>query len=164
MTKAKKDLFSGIFLVLFAAALLIGSFTIKSKVEMAVGPDFIPKIVSTLLLVLGAVITFQGYRAVRANKNTKQDEQSDENEKGKSEKWKSAIATMVLMVVYAAVISSVGFLISTAIYAFLQMLLLAPKEKRNPVKFLIISVISTVVIYLAFTKGFKLMLPAGILG
>lgn len=164
MTKAKKDLFSGIFLVLFAAALLIGSFTIKSKVEMAVGPDFIPKIVSTLLLVLGAVITFQGYIAVRANKNTKQDEQSDENEKGKSEKWKSAIATMVLMVVYAAVISSVGFLISTTIYAFLQMLLLAPKEKRNPVKFLIISVISTVVIYLAFTKGFKLMLPAGILG
>jgi hypothetical protein len=46
---------------------------------------------------------------------------------------------------------------------FLQMMLMAPKERKNPKIFAIISVVSAVVIYIAFRVGLNLSLPRGLL-
>ena len=52
----------------------------------------------------------------------------------------------------------------TSAYIFVQAWVITVKEERRPVKMAVIAVVSTVIIYLTFVKGFKLLLPAGILG
>jgi putative tricarboxylic transport membrane protein len=74
------------------------------------------------------------------------------------------LCTFFLLIVYVVLLGSVGFLIMTALYIFLQSWIITPKPKRRPVKLAIIAGISSALIYSAFVFGLNLMLPAGILG
>lgn len=64
-------------------------------------------------------------------------------------------------------ISSVGFVISSIVYLFVQILILTPKEKRIPkgiALYAVLSVVFCAVVYVIFRFGLNVMLPAGILG
>jgi putative tricarboxylic transport membrane protein len=56
-----------------------------------------------------------------------------------------------------------GFIISSILYLFGQIVILCPKEKYNFVMFAIVSVVTSVVVFYTFRKGLNLMLPVGIL-
>ena len=159
MLQKYRDVFAGSLLMIFSVILFISALSIKSAVNMSVGPDFMPKLASVLLFVLGAAIAVQGYLEVKKNAAMEAEREVDDS-KGKTE----AMKTMLLMAAYAVLIQPAGFWICTVLYVFLQMMLLAPAGKRRPVMFAAIAVISASVIYLSFTKGFHLMLPSGILG
>ena len=58
----------------------------------------------------------------------------------------------------------VGFIISTMVYLFLQILVLVPKEKRSWPLTVIISVVSPIAIYALFTYAISSPLPKGIWG
>ncbi len=78
--------------------------------------------------------------------------------------WKSIIMTAVLLVVYVALFQKVGFLITTAIYLFLQLLILAPERKpKQIVLFAVSSVIGAIVLQYIFVHLLYVMLPEGIL-
>jgi hypothetical protein len=66
-------------------------------------------------------------------------------------------------ILYAALIRPIGFLLVTPPFAFSLMFLLAPAGSRKPFQFLAIAVIATVIIYVLFVYGFRVMLPAGII-
>ena len=74
------------------------------------------------------------------------------------------VATIVVFTAYVLLMKPVGFIITSAVYLFLQMLILCPKEKRNSILFAVISVVCAVAIYYIFRNGLNVMLPAGILG
>jgi putative tricarboxylic transport membrane protein len=76
----------------------------------------------------------------------------------------AVVGTFVLMAGYAALLPMVGFMITTAVYLFLQINILAENQHRKPVLFGIISVVTSVSVYYLFVMVFHLMLPAGILG
>lgn len=69
-----------------------------------------------------------------------------------------------IILIYVLLVGTLGFILSSAIYMFLQMLLLASGEKKNYIKIGLLSVIVPVLVYELFTNYFYLMLPAGILG
>ena len=71
--------------------------------------------------------------------------------------------TFVLLFVYDLLLKTVGFVILTPVYLFLQMLLIAPKDKRKPVWFVVLGMLTTAVIYMIFTWGFSIILPMGLL-
>ena len=73
------------------------------------------------------------------------------------------ILTLVFSLLYVALLKPLGFVISSILYLELQMCIMSQKEKRKPVKFLLISVISVMVIYFVFHNLLQLMLPNGIL-
>ena len=59
----------------------------------------------------------------------------------------------------------VGFLVTTLVYLFVQIFILAPDQnrtKKDLLRYLIIDVIFTFVVYMLFRFGFKIVLPAGI--
>ena len=59
----------------------------------------------------------------------------------------------------------VGFILSTIIYLIPQFLVLAPDEERNKkeaIKLVVISIIFTIIVFLLFRYGFKIVLPAGL--
>ena len=71
--------------------------------------------------------------------------------------------TLAASLLYVALLKPLGFVISSVLYLELQMCIMAQKERRRPLKFLIISIVSVVVIYFVFHNLLQLMLPNGIL-
>jgi len=148
------DLYAGIFLFLFAGALYYGGMTVRMIEISRYGSGFFPKILAILLAITSAIIIVSGYRRTKG---------ADEAQ-GEEPHWKGILSTFVLMIAYMVLIPYVGFMITTAVYLFLQMNILTARESRKLGMFAVIAVVASVVIYFTFVKAFNLMLPAGILG
>jgi putative tricarboxylic transport membrane protein len=61
-------------------------------------------------------------------------------------------------------IQPVGFIISSIVYLFVQMMLLSDNTNRKPVLFAIIAVVLPVAVEALFVYAIKMPLPVGILG
>ena len=70
----------------------------------------------------------------------------------------------VLMLVYVFSIGSLGFLLPSIVYMFLQILLYTTMGKRNYLVAILSSVLIPCAVYFLFRNYFFLMLPKGILG
>lgn len=162
MFKKYKDLFCGSALILLGVGLYIASFSIKSVALNLIKADFFPRLDATLLIILGLILL------VTSLAKSKHYQPSEEKECPfwKNDGTVSMLETLGLIAVYIFALKPVGFLISTFVYLLAQMYVLAPREKRtrkNVGLFVVISLITSIVIYFIFTKAFYLMLPAGIL-
>lgn len=71
--------------------------------------------------------------------------------------------SLLLSLCYVLFLPSLGFVISSVIYLFVQMLLFAPKSERRPLRFFFISATASLIIYMVFRGALNLMLPNGIL-
>jgi len=72
--------------------------------------------------------------------------------------------TIGLMAVYMLIFEPVGFIVSSALYLFVQMILLSDNKNRNPILFAIIAVALPVAIDALFVYAIHMPLPVGILG
>ena len=74
--------------------------------------------------------------------------------------WKT-IGVFGSFALYIVLLDKIGFTIASILYLFSQMIMMAKKpiSKKNYVVYAIISVVTAVVLYLMFVKGFKLILP-----
>ena len=70
-------------------------------------------------------------------------------------------ATLLLLVVYVALLNTLGFLIMTIVYLFGQILLLTPSLKRHILFTAGLSVIASSLIYWVFSHVLTLVLPRG---
>ena len=73
----------------------------------------------------------------------------------------SILLTFAAMILYIILLPILGFMLSTMIYLFGQITILAPKEKRNYLLFAIIAVVFTIIAFVAFRIGLTQMLPRG---
>lgn len=71
--------------------------------------------------------------------------------------------TVAVILLYILIMQPLGFCLSTVIYLFLQMVVLAPKDKRNYLLFAIVAVVFTALIFVAFRIGLQQLLPRGII-
>ena len=154
------DIVVGIFFaVLGAAMILLAKMLPKSKV-MEIGPEFMPTVIGMVILVLALALLFL------AVKNFKMHVQELEasNYKDTSD-YKRVVLSILLVLVYVLTMKPVGFIITTLVYLFLQMYVLAPEEnrtKKDVITLLIIDVVFTFIVFFLFRYGFKIVLPAGI--
>jgi putative tricarboxylic transport membrane protein len=166
MLKKYGDLLSGVFLLILSIALFIGSFGVKRLTISSIGSGFVPQVVAVLLAIVSAVIIWHGIVDVRKKTPTVKSKKKTQCAPEDAEKLhlKGLLFTLGLITVYIAALAPVGFLISTAVYLFLQITVLATKEQRKYPLFIIISILTSTSVYFIFIKVFHLMLPAGILG
>ena len=154
------DIIVGIFFAaLGAAMILLAKMLPKSKV-MEIGPEFMPTVIGMVILVLALALLFL------AVKNFKMHVQELEasNYKDTSD-YKRVVLSILLVLVYVLTMKPVGFIITTLVYLFLQMYVLAPEEnrtKKDVITLLIIDVVFTFIVFFLFRYGFKIVLPAGI--
>ncbi len=165
IVKAKYlDLASGIFLFMFSIALFIGAQNVKTLAVSSIGSGFFPSVVAVLLAATSIPIILGGIKEARKKSEPARKQEGErEKEKTRPRTW-AVLATFAVMTAYAAVMPIAGFMISTAVYLFLQMNIMAVKERRRQGIFACTSVITAVAVYYLFVKVFHLMLPAGILG
>ena len=71
------------------------------------------------------------------------------------------IYTFGALFLYALALEYVGFIISSAVYIFLQTLILMPKQNRSFIKAAILGVVSGVAAFCIFVYWLDVLLPVG---
>lgn len=148
------DLICGAVCAVVAVAVFVMSVQIGMKESAAIGADFLPKIVAVILLVFSLVLMRSGWKTCR----TYQEETPEFPPNGKG-----VLIMLAALVLYAAALKPVGFILTSLVFVFLAIVLMSRKEETNYVKFAIISVVAVLAIYLIFTRFFGIRLPRGII-
>jgi len=159
------NIFSGLFFLVFSIVIFIQVNNIEALTDDLIGSDFLPRIVSILIALTGISIFVNGVlnkkKYSEGNKTTANEQENDVKEK---KDHLLVIYSMVLMLLYVMLVSTIGFLITTSSYMFVQMLLFSSINKKNILTYLIISIVATLIIYYVFRNVFYVMIPAGVLG
>ena len=157
--KKCKDLILGVVMLLFSGFYLYYAQQIKTRPKLTpayASAQIMPKLLGILLAILSVLCIIQGIKKVRT---------ADEGEKKKADKGDIMAVTLTFAVIigYTLILPTLGFCLSTEIYLFLQMNILAPKEKRNYVLFAVVAVVFTAFVFVAFRVGLQQLLPRGII-
>lgn len=170
MTVKYQDVLSGVFLLIVSVIMFVATFSFEALTVSKVGPDFMPKIIASIMMIFSIIIIFNGWKKVNVqNENTVPNQSIKEKDtksvsKEKKYSFLPVIITLGLMIGYFILIPILGFLIMTALYLFLQMLVLSHKSNRKIWLFVIISIATSALVYFIFRSVFYVMLPTGIIG
>lgn len=159
--KKYRDIILGTVMLLFSGFYLIVARGIKTRPKLTpsyASAQVIPTLLGVLLAILAVLCIIEG-----VHKMKKYDPNAASGkEEAKGDPF-AVIATFALMIVYALALPTAGFCLSTAVYLFLQISLLAPKDKRNLKLFAIIAVVFTMFVFVAFRIGLQMLLPRGVI-
>ena len=154
------DFVVGIFYAVLGAALIIGSRALPKSKVMEIGPDFMPTLIGAIILILAGILLVETATRFRS-----QSAELDASGFKDTSDYKRVLGSLVAATVYVNILKPVGFIISTLVYLLVQIYILAPDQsrtKKDIVTYVIIDVVFTLVVYMLFRYGFKIVLPAGI--
>jgi len=140
---------AGIAILIFAMSVQIGL-----RENAAIGADFLPKIVSVILLVFSVFLMVSGWRKSRVSGEEAAEYPSNAG---------GVLIMAAALIAYAYLLKPVGFILTTLAFLFLAFVLMSKKEETNYLKFAIISVVAVLVIYFVFTRVFSIRLPRGLI-
>lgn len=168
MTRSK-DIVTGLIAIGLSVFLLFISGNVKDFAATGVGAAFLPRVAGVLLGLLGIVLTLQGWRQGAISRPTLKPPGRPAEQVGADEVvvfggWLAVFLSIVLLCAYVGFLESLGFIVSSTIYAFCQMLILAKNAKWKFLQFGVISLTASSVAYFIFVRLFQVMLPPGILG
>lgn len=143
-------------LIIYGLALIISGSGIKTlRLEGDMSSGFFPMLIGGTLVFLAICLLINTYIVDKKN--------GEIVDKFFGENIKGGVLTIGAFVVYILIYNFVGFIISSVVYLFIQMLILSDKTNRKPWLFALIAVVLPVLVYFLFTRGFSLLLPKGLL-
>lgn len=155
MTNKVRDLLCSAIMLVFGIVMFVVALDIPHKIPSDVGSGYVPEFLSICIIVVAivqAVLTLRNKApAVKVKDGTFED-------------VKGGIGTIVLMFGYMAIFEPVGFVFSSILYLFLQILWLSDDTNRKPVLFAVIAVVLPVAVSALFAYVIKMPLPKGIFG
>lgn len=173
MERNYSDLITGTFLLALSIVMFIATFNIEALTDSRVGADFMPKIIAVLIAIMSIPVIVNGFKREKVIESDGKSAVSDDSEVSVSEakeetdnekSYISLVLTIILLFVYLFLIPIIGFLIATSAYLIIQMLLFSEWTIRNAIRYAIISIVTSTIVYFVFRNAFYVMLPAGILG
>jgi len=159
--KKCRDLILGIVMLLFSGFYLFNARQIKTRPKLTpsyASAQIMPTLLGVLLAILSVVCIIQGVRKLSAADGT--EETAKKKDKGDI---MAVVFTFAVIIGYILVMPTLGFILSTVLYLFLQMIILSPPAKRNYLLFAIIAVVFTALVFVAFRIGLQQLLPRGII-
>jgi len=142
---------SSIFVLAASGAGFAYAMSRQAPSDLIIDPYFMPSIVLGLMFLLGLVRLYIGL------KMPKTDEKST-----LLRIPKKSLLSIVFIGLYAFLLDSIGFIITTFVFTMAEMYILQ-EEKKNWKMMIIIALVCSVGLYLMFSKVFTVMLPTGIL-
>ena len=149
--KLSENLVSMILLI-SGVALRVNAQTIQIGNTIGKGSDFMPKLCTTLWIIIAAGLLLESVTM------------KDDGEKKPGVSFVGFALTVLLLVLYIFLMPLLGFMLSSILYMFAQMLLFVPavyRTKRNVILFAGLSVAVPIAVYYLFVNVFYLLLPAG---
>lgn len=153
MYKRYKDVVIGGILAVLSCIYLAISFQIKlTNIDRIVGSRLFPQIIGTIILLFSIWLIVSGVQ------NAKRVVAREQEPK------KNHIRTIIVLGSFAAYIflmDKIGFTVSSILYLFSQMIAMGswPVKKKSLILYLVISVTTSIAVYVLFYKVFMLMLP-----
>lgn len=145
-----RDLYGGILFAIFGALVVSIAAGIRMPANLSEpGPRLFPYISGGGMVICGIGM------AVTALKEKAGEGFLDK--KG----WINLGKAALCMVIYYLALEYIGFLISTPFFAMAIILLLASGKKVNKIVALVVSLLTTGILYVVFQNVFMLFLPAG---
>lgn len=163
----KLDIIPGIVIMLFSIGYLAMVPGIKTFTGLGATPltnHFVPYLWGGSLLFLGAWITLRGFR-----KRKKYLAEGGKIEKSSLKdilmEKREVVASFIALALYVGLMGPVGFVITTILYVFVQILILTPREKwkKNYVPAAITGVVVGCALFYIFRYLLNVLLPVGIL-
>ena len=150
MRDSSKDILSGFLLLFLAVGVFLYSFHIRVFLPIDIGSGMFPRVVAVMLGICSLLIIRGGVRAGRKTEDVQQ--KTDIRIFG-------IAASIVCMGGYILVLDLLGFILSSILYLFAQLLILAGCDKKKLIRVGVMSLVAPVVIYGVFVYGFSMILP-----
>lgn len=152
MTNKQRDILCSVLFLVFGAFVFVQALPIKPVMGKDIGSGFMPKIIGASIIVIAVVklVLTLISKASDAKASTDDD-------------LKGGLWTIAALLAYVLLFDRLGFILSTALYLFVQILVLSNEQNRNLKLFAAISVVTPVAIYALFVYVIKMPLPAGLL-
>lgn len=151
MTDRKRDISCAILFLVFGVFMFFQALPIEPIMGKDLGSGFVPKIIAGAIIVIALVKLV----LVLSSKEKEKKLENDDDIMG-------GLMTVAALLVYMSIFKSVGFILSTALYLFMQITLLSDEKNRNLPLFGVISVVAPLAIYALFVYAIKMPLPTGI--
>jgi len=159
MKKMTSDLILGMLMLAMATFYLVMTLNIPRR--GTIDATFVPFLLSGGIYILGTIQVVSSL--IKQNKKPPNAATQKEATAQKVD-TPTAIKTLILLVIYIALLDKIGFVIMSAVYLFAQFIVLTPVSKRrNYLLYAIVAISSSVIIYVIFRYVFDLMLPGGLL-
>jgi len=153
----KSEVLLGI--VMLSAGLLYLFLTMNLPRKGFVDAAFVPYVLALAMCALGVLQMLAGRRP-----SLEVPSETDAAAEGGTADYRTVLKTLGLIVAYIALLDPIGFPIITAIYLFVQFIVLTPADNKvNYRAYGLIAIVSSAVIFVTFRYGFDLLLPAGLL-
>lgn len=115
------------------------------------GPRLFPYISSAGMVICGIGLVFQKSKETDAKPFMRKAE------------WVRLAKITAVLIVYAAALYALGYIISTPLAFFALMKILSSGKKISVIKLIIVSLFMTALLYILFEKALLVVLPRGIL-
>lgn len=152
MSEKKKGIITSILFLAFSIVMIVFARQYKPMMKNDLGSGFFPMVVGIAMCALSVLRLILAIR------------EKEGAVKKSGDDLMGGLATIILIGGYCIAFNPVGFIISTAIYLFLQILILTPKEKRSWPITAAISLVAPFAFYALFVYLINTPLPKGLFG
>ncbi|RRU76274.1 tripartite tricarboxylate transporter TctB family protein [Stutzerimonas chloritidismutans] len=160
-TANKKELTIGVAMLGASIAYLVMAYRVPG--HDGIDAATVPTLLAILLCLLGALQTLSAI-GNRTRPAAESDADAPEQTSASVVEPLTVLKTLGLILIYVVLLGPVGFPIMTALYLYLQFIVLTPVDhKVRHLPYAAIAVVTSAVIYLLFREAFDLLLPAGLL-
>lgn len=153
-----KDVLSAIVLILVAAYVFFASGQLEARTQMDIGPDFMPRLLAVLMFGLALVQLLGALKRARPPEPRRMPRTGDLVERY------ADIFSLLAILGYVLLFQSLGFILASVLFLFVQFAIMAPRSERRYLRFALLAVVVSVVSFWFFERGFYVFLPPGILG
>lgn len=163
----KKNLYTGLGMMLFSVVYFALSFNIKPFKGIGATPldsAFVPRMWGVCLFLLSLALTIRGLRERAEYKRTAPPADGQASFSAFLRKYYKVLLTFLFITVYIALLEPVGFFLTSACYITAQTLILSPSGKKNPLMAALVGLIAAGIIDYLFVVLLHVILPKGILG
>ncbi len=167
MNKWTKDVAFGMFMIGIGAFVLAGArrFPTISAEAMGsgLGPGFYPRVAAIVLIMISIAVVGRAVLNMLRQRSEINKTASDVNEPESRSRYRIPIAILVLLIAYAAIITKLGFCVSTFLFVSAAIAILSPAGLRRGWKalgvILSVAAIATFAVYGLFSYVAKVPLP-----
>ncbi|MBA1237199.1 tripartite tricarboxylate transporter TctB family protein [Pseudomonas kunmingensis] len=159
-TANKKELTIGVAMLGASIAYLVMAYRVPG--HDGIDAATVPTLLAILLCLLGLLQTLSAL--TRHAQAAESSSDTPDQPKPTVTEPLTVLKTLGLILLYVVLLGPVGFPIMTAIYLYLQFIVLTPVgHKIRHLLYVVIAVVTSGFIYLLFREAFDLLLPAGLL-
>ena len=156
-----KDVVTGLIAIGLAIFLFVISGNVRDFAAVGVGAGFLPRVAAVLMGILGVALTIESWRQGASRSLQKKPAPASRETTSDVVEvfggWVAVVLSAGLMCAYVGLLEYLGFILTSTLYAFCQILILAKNAKRNYLLFGGISLATSVIAYFLFVRVFQVI-------